>query len=444
MVSVSGIRGIFGTGLTPLNLSLYASAFGTWLGGGTVVVGRDSRTTGALCERIVVSSLQATGCNVIQVGIVPTPTVAMAVLHHKARGGIILSASHNPAEWNALKLLNSKSEFLDADQGHEVMAIAGEQRLSFCSHDEIGQLWHNDTVVESHIDTIVNLPYIHPERIAEKKFKVAFDAVNGAGSIAVPRLLERLGVTQITSINATPDGHFAHNPEPIPEHLDEIRELVKSSGSDLGMVTDPDADRLALVDEFGALTGEEYTQALAADFMLRQRPGPVATNLSSSRAMDDIAARYAQSCHRAPVGEIHVVKKMQQTGAVIGGEGNGGVILPDLHYGRDALAGIALVLQHMANENRTLSQLRGDLPDYVIYKTRLPAADVDVKAVFEQLGQRYSNENITTDDGLKIDFSDGWVHLRASNTEPIVRIYSESTTAARARELAEQVASQIG
>ena len=443
MVSISGIRGIFGPDLNPQNLTLYASAFGTWLKGGTVVIGRDSRITGELCERIVTAALQATGCNVIQLGIVPTPTVAMGVLQHRASGGIVISASHNPAEWNALKLLNEKSEFLDQKQGDQVIRIARNHRVIFKGYRDIGQAWCNETVLESHIDAILDLPYIDANIIKDAGFKVAVDAVNGAGSHALPRLLDRLGVHSVTKIHCTPDGIFPHNPEPLPEHLSEICDLVSESGSDIGFVTDPDADRLSIVDERGQLMGEEYTQALAFDFVLKKRPGPVATNLSSSRVTDDIAKKYGQTCHRSAVGEINVVKEMQRVGAVIGGEGNGGVINPDLHFGRDALVGVAMVLQHMAEEQKSASQLRGELPDYVITKSKVKLEDLDADAVLKSVAGNYAGEQIDTTDGVKIDFDEGWVHLRKSNTEPIIRIYSEAQTLEKAEALAGEMKKQI-
>ncbi len=443
MVSISGIRGIFGTDLTPQNLTLYASAFGSWIGGGKVVVGRDSRVTGELCERIVTAALQSTGCDVILLGIVPTPTVAMGVLKHKASGGIIISASHNPAEWNALKLLNSKSEFLDATEGDQVIRIARNHNIKYRNYREIGHVWCDGTMTESHIDAILDLPYIDREKIARAGFSVAVDAVNGAGSHAFPRLLERLGVKKVTKIHCMPDGLFPHNPEPLPEHLTEICALVKSSGSDIGFVTDPDADRLAIVDEHGKLLGEEYTQAVAFDFMLKKNAGPVATNLSSSRVTDDIAGKYDQTCYRAAVGEINVVKEMQRVGAVIGGEGNGGVINPDLHYGRDALVGVAMVLQHLAEEGKTASEVRAEMPDYVITKSKVEIGDLDADAILKTVAEEYSGEEINTTDGVKIDFPHGWVHLRKSNTEPIIRIYAEARSQQKADELAAGIKAKV-
>lgn len=443
MVSISGIRGIFGSDLTPQNLTLYASAFGTWLQGGTVVIGRDSRITGELCEHVVTAALQSTGCNVINLGIAPTPTVAMGILQHRASGGIIISASHNPAEWNALKLLNGKSEFLDQAQGEQVIDIARNHRIRYMDYQHIGYSWNNETVLESHIDAIQDLPYIDSDSIKKANFKVAVDAVNGAGSHAVPRLLERLGVKNITKIHCHPDGLFPHNPEPLPEHLTEICEVVASSESDIGFVTDPDADRLSIVDEHGKLLGEEYTQALAFEFMLKKKAGPVATNLSSSRVTDDIAQKYGQTCYRSAVGEINVVKEMQRVGAVIGGEGNGGVINPDLHYGRDALVGIAMVLQHLAEEQKSASGVRSGMPDYVITKTKINLEDLDADTVLKSAEKTYAGYNINTTDGVKIDFDEGWVHLRKSNTEPIIRIYSEARTLEKASGLAAEIKKQL-
>lgn len=439
MVSISGIRGIFGTDLTPQNLTLYAASFGTWLAGGTVVIGRDSRVTGELCERVVTAALQATGCDVVNLGIAPTPTVAMSVLQHKAKGGIIISASHNPAEWNALKLLNHKSEFLDSEQGEQVIEIARRHQIIYTGYQEIGEVTKDEKAIESHIDAILELPYIDQKLISKTDFTVAVDAVNGAGSEAIPRLLEKLGVRTVHTLHCTANGYFPHNPEPLPEHLGEICELVTQTDSDIGFVTDPDADRLAVVDENGDLLGEEYTQGIAFEFMLKRKAGPVATNLSSSRVTDDIAAKYRQTCYRSAVGEINVVKEMQRVEAVIGGEGNGGVINPDLHYGRDALVGIAMILQFMAEEKMAISQIRSTMPDYVITKTKLKLDELDADSVLASITRAYDGERINTVDGVKIDFDEGWVHLRKSNTEPIIRIYSEAKTLDKAEALAAQM-----
>lgn len=444
MVSVSGIRGIFGTDLTPENLVTYTAAFGTWLKGGTVVVGRDSRVTGQICEDIVTATLQSVGCDVIKVGIAPTPTVAMTVLKHKARGGIILTASHNPEEWNALKLLNDKSEFLDAFQGGEVLKIAENKTFDYKRYDKIGSISFDDEAIREHLELILELPYIDKKTVSEAGFTVAVDAVNGAGSLALPLLLEMLGV-KVHKLHCKPTGKFPHNPEPLPEHLEEICNFIKSTPCDLGIVTDPDADRLALIDENGNLFGEEYTQVAAFDFILKKKAGPTSTNLSSSRAADDISNKYGQKCYRSAVGEINVVKKMQETGAVIGGEGNGGVISPDLHYGRDALAGAAFILQLLAERKMTASEYRATLPDYVITKEKisLDKLGMDADELLAKLEKSFSEREPDTTDGVKIEFDDGWVHFRKSNTEPIVRVYAESVTEEKARQLAKKLIDKI-
>lgn len=443
MISVSGIRGIFGTDLTPENLTRFTAAYGTWLQGGTVVVGRDTRVTGQICEDIICSTLQSVGCNVVKVGVVPTPTVAMSVLKYKAAGGIIISASHNPAEWNALKLLNSKSEFLDADEGGKVIEISESQSFSYKKYNEIGSLTKDSEALDYHIDQILKLPYIDVNLISSKNFKVALDPVNGTGGIALPPLLEKLGVETIHKINDAPTGLFAHNPEPLPEHLQDICSLVKENNCDLGIVTDPDSDRLALVTDKGELFGEEYTQAAAFDFVLSQKPGSCATNLSSSRVAEDVAKKYNQTCHRSAVGEINVVKKMQEVDAVIGGEGNGGVINPDLHYGRDALVGTAMILQLLAERGLTASDYRASLPNYFMHKGKVQLEGIDGEAVLSKAGEIFAKDQPDTTDGVKIDFENGWVHLRKSNTEPIIRVYSEGTSPEKARELAEMVKQKV-
>lgn len=442
MISVSGIRGIFGKDLNPENLARYAAAFGSWIKNGTVVVGRDTRVTGSICEDIVSAALQSTGCRVIRVGIAPTPTVAMAVLKHQADGGVILSASHNPAEWNALKLLNKKSEFLDAEQGNEVMQLADEGP-NYVGYEQIGNEIEDTDALGYHIEKILDLPYIDRETIASANFKVAVDGVNGTGSLAIPALLHRLGVETIHAINEEPNGLFAHKPEPLPEHLEDICTLVTDKKCDLGVVTDPDADRLALVTNEGFLFGEEYTQVSAFDFLLDKKQGPVATNLSSSRAAEDIARKHGQECHRSAVGEINVVKAMQKHEAVIGGEGNGGVINPDLHYGRDALVGTAMILQLLAEKGITSAEYRRSLPDYQMSKNRIKLDGLDADAVLKQVKEHYSSYKPNTTDGVKVDFKEGWVHLRKSNTEPIIRVYSEGPTREKAQELADAVISLV-
>lgn len=443
MISVSGIRGIFGSDLTPENLARFSAAYGAWAKGGTIVLGRDSRVTGELCENIVTAALQSVGCNVIKLGIVPTPTVAMAVLRHNAAGGIVISASHNPAQWNALKLLNSKSEFLDAHQGAEVMRIANEAGPSYVTYDKIGTVTTDDSISDWHIEEILKLPYIHADVIASADFHVALDAVNGAGSDIIPELFRRLGVKKIDLIHCTPNGIFPHNPEPLPEHLTDICNLVAQNKADIGFVTDPDGDRLAIIDNDGRFIGEEYTIAASLDFHLEKKKGPIAVNLSSSRISDVIAEKHGVECHRSAVGEINVVKKMQEIGAVSGGEGNGGVINPDLHPGRDALVGIAMVLQLLAERKCSMAEYRNSLPDFHIVKSKVELGSVNADDVLEKVTRIYSNERINTIDGVKIDFSDGWVHLRKSNTEPIIRVYSEALSEQRAREIAAPVMEQL-
>jgi len=444
MISVSGIRGIFGSHLTPQNLVTFTSAYGTWLQGGTVVVGRDSRVTGQICEDIVCATLQSVGCNVVKIGIAPTPTVAMSVLQHKADGGIILTASHNREQWNALKLLNSKSEFLDADQGKEVLDIAEKETFKYKLFDEIGSVTEDTNAIQSHIQAVLDLPYIDADLIKSKNFKVAVDAVNGGGSVALPAMLEALGV-ETECIYCEPTGIFPHNPEPLPANLTEICDFVKEKSCDLGVVTDPDGDRLALVDENGRLFGEEYTQVAAFDLLLSKKPGDTATNLSSSRAADDITKKYGHTCHRSAVGEINVVKVMQEKGAVIGGEGNGGVINADLHPGRDALVGTAMILQLLAERDIKASEYRDSLPDYEMSKQKieLNKLGMDADDLLKKVTDIYADQNTNTVDGVKLDFEEGWVHFRKSNTEPIIRVYSEAKTKEKASELAEKIMSVI-
>lgn len=440
MISVSGIRGIFGSHLTPENLVQFTAAYGTWLEGGIVVVGRDSRITGQICEDIVCATLQSVGCDVIKAGVVPTPTVAMGVLKHSAHGGLIITASHNPEQWNALKMLNEKSEFLDPEQGKKVIEIAEKGEFNYKPFNQIGKVTEDKELLAYHIQKILNLPYIDKDVIKKRNYTVAVDAVNGAGSIALPELLKSLGVT-VNKLNCEPTGIFAHNPEPLPEHLEETCAYVKEHPCDLGIVTDPDADRLAIIDEKGNLFGEEYTQVAAFDYMLGKKPGDTATNLSSSRAADDISKKHGYKCYRASVGEINVVKVMQQKGAVISGEGNGGVINPDLHAGRDALVGTALILQLLAERNIRASEYRAELPDYSILKQKIELSDLGMNAdnLLRMITEKFKNERVNTLDGVKIDFDEGWVHFRKSNTEPIVRVYSEGRSKKDARALANKV-----
>lgn len=453
IVSVSGIRGVFGDGLDPAVVVRYAAAFGAWVrarhdgpDAPRVVVGRDGRVTGEVCLRLVTATLQAVGCDVIDGDLATTPTVAMGVLEHEAHGGVILSASHNPAQWNALKLLDARGEFLGPDEAAEVLALAERDAGAHTvAYDRIGAYRRAD-LLPYHIEGILNLPYIDAEAIRARRFRVVVDAINSVGAIALPPLLDALGVAYEV-LNADVTGRFAHNPEPLPEHLGDVMARVRESGADLGIVVDPDVDRLAFVENGGAFFGEERTQAAAADFLLGKKTGPVATNLSSSRLLEDVAARHGQTVHRAPVGEIHVVRVMQREGAVIGGEGNGGVILPDLHYGRDALVGVALVLQHLAETGRSLAELRADWPVYHLAKHRIDLDEsMDARALLSALAARYENApdaRVSTADGVKVDLPEGWVHVRSSNTEPILRVYAEATSPEGATALAERFKAEV-
>ncbi len=402
MVSISGVRGIFGRGLDPDVLVRYASAFGSWCRDESgedrplVVVGRDARVTGALCSRIVRGTLQSVGCTVVDAGLATTPTVEMAVLRTGAAGGIVLSASHNPAEWNALKLLNRKGEFLSPDEGREVMARADSGRSVTVEWDRVGDERRED-FLGHHVDAVAELDFVDTAGIAARELRIVVDGVNSVGGVAIPALLERLGVrpSHIVRVNCEPTGRFAHGAEPLPENLAGTMDLVRESGADLGLVVDPDVDRLALIADGGIYVSEELTQVIAADFLWRIRPGPFATNLSSSRAIDDVARRHGQQVHRSAVGEINVVRKMQAVGAVLGGEGNGGVILPELHYGRDALVGTAMVLQHLVNLGSSLSELRAALPEYHIVKQKVEIGDRAPDALLARVAERHAAERRT-------------------------------------------------
>ena len=447
IASVSGIRGVFGDGLDPAALVRYASAFGAWLRGQTVarprvVVGRDGRVTGDVCARLVTATLQAAGCDVVDAGLATTPSVAMGVLKHDADGAVILSASHNPAEWNALKLLDGNGEFLGPDEGAAVLDLA-ERGGHTVGAEALGG-YQTDDLLPYHVEKILELPYVDPEAVRARGFKVVVDGINSVGAFAIPAMLEALGVESVEVLNGDVTGRFAHDPEPLPAHLEGITSRVAETGADLGVVVDPDADRLAFVEDGGRFFGEELTQVAAADFLLGKKAGPVGTNLSSSRALEDVAARHGQEVVRSPVGEIHVVRAMQEAGAVIGGEGNGGVILPDLHYGRDALVGVALVLQHLAETGRALSDLRAEYPSYAIAKHKLPLTEgLDADALLEALAARYAGGRVSTVDGVKVDLDEGWAHVRKSNTEPILRVYTEAPTPEAADALAERFKAEL-
>ncbi len=449
IASISGIRGVFGDGLDPDVLVRYASAYAIWVRDQTsetplIVVGRDARLTGPVCSQIVTATLRSAGCNVIDAGLATTPTVEMAVLKEHATGGIIFSASHNPAEWNALKLLNGRGEILSPEDGEAVMQLAEESPNAAVGYDAIGAFDRCD-YLDYHIEQILKLPFVNLEQIRGRRFKVVVDAVNSVGGIAVPALLVSMGVLEsdITYLNCEPTGLFAHDPEPLPANLTELMHAVTHSGADIGIAVDPDADRLAFVQDDGAFFGEELTQVLAADFIWSRSPGPFVTNLSSSRAIDDVAARHGQIVYRSAVGEINVVEKMKEVGAILGGEGNGGVILPDLHYGRDGLVGIAIALQLLAERETTLSEVRSRMPDYVMAKKKVSIDGLNPDDVLARLKDESRGLRVIDIDGVKIDLDEGWVHMRKSNTEPIIRVYSEATTAGTANELADRYVQHV-
>lgn len=442
MVSISGIRGIVGDGLSPQVIVNFAQAFGTYLGSDKVVVGRDSRVTGPMVKHAVYSGLLAAGCDVIDIGMCPTPTVQMAVEHLKARGGIAITASHNPIEWNALKLIDGTGLFLDERQGTKVIELAEKNKLQNVRWDQIGKVDSFDGAIEYHIKSIMKLGMIDAKVIASKKFKVVVDCVNGAGETILPTLLEQLGCN-VTFINKEATGLFPRAPEPLPENLKELCAKVKAVKADIGFAVDPDVDRLAIVSEQGKPLGEEYTLALAVNYVLQKKDGPVVVNASVSKAVDDIAAKYEKEVIRTKVGEIFVALKMKSAKAAIGGEGNGGVILPELHLGRDAPLAIALTLQQLALFGGTLSELHQTLPQYFQAKNRIELKDLDVAKLLDAVVQQYQKEKTDLTDGLKILWPDKWVHIRPSNTEPIIRIYTEAKTIEEAHALGFQFMNEL-
>lgn len=452
MKSISGIRGTIGgkpgDNLTPIDIVKFTAAYGSMLleqGKGTkVVVGRDGRMSGEMVRSLVVNTLLALGLDVIDLGLSTTPTVEMGVVFENAAGGIILTASHNPKQWNALKLLNEKGEFISAEAGRRVLQSAEELSFSFAEVDRLGSYSQTDALLQQHIDAILLHPLVQKHNIAEKKFKVVVDAINSSGAIAVPALLRQLGITDIVVLNADMHGDFAHNPEPLAEHLTELCATVVNEQAQLGIAVDPDVDRLCFVSEDGTLFGEEYTLVAVADYVLHHQKGNTVSNLSSTRALRDITEKHGGSYYASAVGEVNVVSKMKEVNAVIGGEGNGGIIDPQLHYGRDALAGIALFLSHLAQSGVPASQLRKSYPDYFMSKQKIDLPkDTAVAQLLEQVKEQYRSFQVNTEDGVKVDFEQGWVHLRASNTEPIIRIYSEAPTAAEADSLAQEVIQKI-
>lgn len=447
--SISGIRGTIGgvpgDGLSPLDVVKFTAAFGSWLkargGSNTIVIGRDARISGEMVNRLAVGTLQGLGLDVVDVGLSTTPTVEMMVTKLQAAGGIILTASHNPKQWNALKLLNEKGEFIDAKDGAEVLALAeSPDQLYFETVDALGSYTQRTDAIDYHIQQILDLPLVDVEAIRARGFTVAIDCVNSTGGIAVPKLLKELGVLQVHQLYCEPNGHFPHNPEPLPEHLTEISAMVKEVGADLGIVVDPDVDRLALVNEDGSMFGEEYTLVAVADYVLSKTPGNTVSNLSSTRALRDVTENHGQLYSASAVGEVNVVAEMRRINAIIGGEGNGGIIYPTLHAGRDALLGIAFFLTHLAKSGKSMTALRASYPPYFISKNKIElTAAINVDALLERVKDVHVENDINTADGVRIDFADSWVHLRKSNTEPIIRIYAEAPTMAAADALAQRI-----
>lgn len=451
--SISGIRGTIGgapgDNLTPVDAVKFASAYGTFLKQSvqkdklTVVIGRDARISGPMIHQLVANTLVGLGIDVIDLGLSTTPTVEVAVPLEKADGGIILTASHNPKQWNALKLLNAKGEFLSGADGASILEIAENEAFDFASVDELGTVTENDAYMDIHIDEVLNLPLVDVDAVKAAKFKVVVDGVNSSGGIIIPKLLEQMGV-ECVELYCTPDGHFPHNPEPLKEHLGDICRLVVEEKADFGIVVDPDVDRLAFISEDGEMFGEEYTLVAVADYVLSKTPGNTVSNMSSSRALRDITLKHGGSYEASAVGEVNVVELMKKNNAVIGGEGNGGIIYPELHYGRDSLVGVALFLTHLANKKMKVSELRASYPQYFMSKNKIELTpELDVDAILEEILRKYSHETFSTIDGVKIDFADSWVHLRKSNTEPIIRIYTEAGTQTAADALAEKVLKEI-
>jgi len=444
--SISGIRGTIGgkvdENLTPIDAVKFAAAYGYWLKGQSgkehvkIVIGRDARISGEMIQNLVQYTLIGLGIDVVNIGLSTTPTVEVAVPMEKADGGIILTASHNPKEWNALKLLNNKGEFVSDQDGKAILKIAQENDFSFATVDHLGKLTHDDQYIDLHIEKVLALPLVTPEAIQKKKFRVVVDAVNSTGGIAVPRLLERLGV-EVVKLYCEPNGHFPHNPEPLKEHLGDICKRVVEEKADFGIVVDPDVDRLAFITDKGEMFGEEYTLVACADYVLGKAKGNVVSNLSSSRALRDIAQKHGVSYSAAAVGEVNVVTEMKRVEAIIGGEGNGGIIYPELHYGRDALVGVALFLSLLAERGGSVQQLRESYPAYFMSKNKIQLTEqINPDQILKAMEQKYAHEQTTTIDGLKIDFADSWVHLRKSNTEPIIRIYTEAKSQKEADALA--------
>ncbi len=453
--SISGIRGTIGgcvgDNLTPVDAVKFAAAYGSWLLSEnadknrklTVVVGRDARISGPMIHELVVNTLIGLGINIINLGLSTTPTVEIAVPMEQADGGIILTASHNPKQWNALKLLNHKGEFISGDQGLKILEIAENEDFQFADVDDLGQVLDHDAYMDIHIDEVLNLPLVDVAAIKNANFKVVVDGVNSSGGVIIPKLLELMGV-EVVKLYCEPNGHFPHNPEPLKEHLTDISELVVKEKAHLGIVVDPDVDRLAFVCEDGEMFGEEYTLVACADFVLSKTPGNTVSNMSSSRALADVTKWHNGNYQASAVGEVNVVDLMKATGAVIGGEGNGGIIYPELHYGRDSLVGVALFLTHLAHKKMTVSALRASYPSYFMSKNKIELTpQIDVDGILMAMTKKYESQKITTIDGVKIDFENNWVHLRKSNTEPIIRIYTEAKTQNLADDLAQKTIEEI-
>ncbi len=451
--SISGIRGTIGgkpgDNLTPFDAVKFAAAYGIWLREYSsedklkVVIGRDARLSGEMIQNLVVSTLVGLGIDVVDLDLSTTPTVEIAVPMERANGGIILTASHNPKQWNALKLLNEKGEFLDAEQGAKILEIAEAGHFVFSEVDDLGEIFKNDSYIDIHIDEVLQLPLVDAETIRKAKFRVVVDGVNSTGGIAIPKLLQALGVETV-KLYCDPTGHFPHNPEPLKEHLEDISDLVIQENADFGIVVDPDVDRLAFIDNNGEMFGEEYTLVACADYVLGKTKGDTVSNLSSSRALRDITEKHGGTYQAAAVGEVNVVTKMKACNAIIGGEGNGGIIYPESHYGRDSLVGTALFLMLMAERGGTVAELRASYPSYFMSKKKIQLTpEIDVDHLLSIMEKKYRDEEISTIDGVKIDFPENWVHLRKSNTEPIIRIYTEAKSQEKADSLAKRFIKEI-
>ena len=448
--SISGIRGTIGgnegDGLSPADIVKFTTGYGTWLKRslniekGIVVVGRDARISGEMVYNIISGTLLGLGLDVVNIGMATTPTTEIAVTNHNADGGIIITASHNPKQWNALKLLNNKGEFLNSEEGEEVLRIAEDKDYSYVDVDDLGKITEDNTQLNKHIQAIIDLNLVDIDAIKKANFTVAVDGVNSVGGLVIPKLLKAIGVQNVLELYCEPNGIFPHNPEPLPENLTEISTLIETDKVDVGFVVDPDVDRLAIINEDGTMFGEEYTLVAVADYILQNKKGNTVSNLSSTRALRDVTVKNGGEYAASSVGEVNVVAKMKETNAVIGGEGNGGVIYPELHYGRDALVGIALFLTYLAKSEMKCSELRATYPEYFISKNKIQLTPkIDVDNILKKVEEKYKNENLLTIDGVKIDFADAWVHLRKSNTEPIIRIYSESNTMQNADKIANEI-----